>query len=107
MSQQKLADIDVDLHAAAALIGDAARLGDDGDAEFRVAVSRAKLFASEMAGRVADTALQLLGAAGYTSEHPVERIARDVRGYRIGEGTSEIQRIQIARSLVREFEGHR
>lgn len=101
MTQQKLADMDVDLRAAILLVGDAAQSGDEGTADFRTAVSRAKLFATEMAGRVADQSIQVLGAAGYTSDHPLERIARDVRGYRIGEGTSEIQRIQIARALVR------
>lgn len=101
MTQQKLADMDVDLRAAVLLVGDAAQTGDRASADFRTAVSRAKVFATEMAGRVADQAIQILGAAGYTTDHPLERIARDVRGYRIGEGTSEVQRIQIARALVK------
>lgn len=101
VTQQKLADMDVDLHAGAALVEAAAVMGDEHDPDFRIAVARAKLFATEMAGRVADHAIQLLGAAGYSDEYPVERIARDVRGYRIGEGTSEIQRIQIGRNLTR------
>ena len=101
MTQQKLADMDVDLRAAMLLVAEAAQCGDEGTLDFRTAVSRAKLFATEMAGRVADQAIQVLGAAGYTTDYPLERIARDVRGYRIGEGTSEIQRIQIARALVK------
>lgn len=101
MTQQKLADMDVDLRAATLLVKEAAEFGDQGSANFRTAVARAKLFATEMAGRVADQSIQVLGAAGYTSDLPLERVARDVRGYRIGEGTSEIQRIQIARALVR------
>jgi alkylation response protein AidB-like acyl-CoA dehydrogenase len=69
-----------------------------GDA--RAAVSMAKLSATEMAGRVADQAVQILGGAGYVAESPVEMIYRDVRAFRIGEGTSEIQKNQIARGLL-------
>jgi acyl-CoA dehydrogenase len=66
----------------------------------RVDVSMAKLAATEMAGRVADQALQILGGAGYVAETPIEMIYRDVRAFRIGEGTSEIQKNQIARGLL-------
>lgn len=66
----------------------------------RAAVSMAKLSATEMAGRVADQAVQILGGAGYVAESPVEMIYRDVRAFRIGEGTSEIQKNQIARGLL-------
>jgi acyl-CoA dehydrogenase len=66
----------------------------------RIAASRAKLFASEAAGRVADEAMQILGGAGYMGDVPIERMYRDLRGYRIGEGASEIQRIQIARHVI-------
>jgi acyl-CoA dehydrogenase len=70
----------------------------------RAAVSMAKLSATEMAGRVADQAVQILGGAGYVAESPVEMIYRDVRAFRIGEGTSEIQKNQIARALLgKEF----
>jgi len=105
VTQEKLANMDVQLQAATLLVGEAARCGDAEDPEFRIAVSRAKLFASEMANYVADTALQILGAAGYTTDYGVERILRDVRAFRIGEGTSEIQRIQIARDVVRGRRG--
>jgi acyl-CoA dehydrogenase len=54
-----------------------------------------------MAGRAADTVLQLFGGAGYMADLPLERIYRDVRAYRIGEGTSEILRLQVARSVMR------
>ena len=63
-------------------------------------VDIAKLFASEMAKRCADWALQIHGGYGYISEYPVERLYRDARLGEIGEGTSEIQRMIIARSLL-------
>lgn len=70
----------------------------------RAMVSMAKLSATEMAGKVADQAVQILGGAGYVAESPVEMIYRDVRAFRIGEGTSEIQKNQIARGLLgKEF----
>jgi alkylation response protein AidB-like acyl-CoA dehydrogenase len=53
-----------------------------------------------MGGRVADRVLQIFGGAGFMTDLPVERFYRDVRGFRIGEGTSEMQRIQIARSIL-------
>ena len=59
----------------------------------------AKLFASEMAERVASEAIQIHGGAGYLNDFPVEKIYRDVRVYQIYEGTSEIQKIMIARYL--------
>jgi acyl-CoA dehydrogenase len=61
----------------------------------------AKLFASEMAGRVADRAVQIFGGRGYMRENVAERFLREVRVDRIWEGTSEIQRLIIARSLLK------
>ena len=61
-----------------------------------------KLFASEMLGRAADSALQIHGGMGYMKECVVERIYRDVRYLRIVEGTSEIQRIVIARDMLKD-----
>lgn len=98
--QFALADCDVELHAARLITRHAAALGDAGDPGFRIAASRAKLYASEMLGRVADRVLQIFGGAGYMSDLPVERIYRDARAFRIGEGTSEVQRLQIARQLL-------
>jgi acyl-CoA dehydrogenase len=98
--QFALADCDVELHAARLITRHAAALGDAGDPAFRIAASRAKLYASEMLGRVADRVLQIFGGAGYMSDLPVERIYRDARAFRIGEGTSEMQRLQIARHLL-------
>lgn len=98
--QFMIADSDVEIDAARLLNHKAAALADEGSSEYRVAASRAKLFASEMAGRVADRVLQIFGGAGYTSDLPVERFYRDVRAFRIGEGSSEMQRLQIARHVL-------
>ena len=65
----------------------------------------AKLFASELAMRVTTQAVQIHGGYGYTKEYPVERMMRDAKICEIGEGTSEIQRLIIARSLIRELNG--
>ena len=59
-----------------------------------------KLFTSEMVGRVADRAVQIHGGAGYVSEYAVERLYRDVRLFRIYEGTSQIQQLIIARHMI-------
>jgi acyl-CoA dehydrogenase len=100
--QFMLADCDVELSAARLLTHQAAAMGDAGHSDFRIAASRAKLYASEMLGRVADRVLQVFGGAGYMTDLPVERIYRDARAFRIGEGTSEMQRLQIARHLLAE-----
>lgn len=73
---------------------------------FSQKAAMAKLYASEMAGRVCDSALQIHGGYGYTQEFPVERYLRDARVQRIYEGTSEIQRLVIARSVLKEFADH-
>jgi alkylation response protein AidB-like acyl-CoA dehydrogenase len=95
-----LADCDVELNAARLLTRQAAVMGDENHPDFRIAASRAKLYASEMLGRVADRVLQIFGGAGFMTDLPVERIYRDARAFRIGEGTSEMQRLQIARHLL-------
>ena len=61
-----------------------------------------KLFATEMVGRVADRAVQIHGGAGYMQEYAVERFYRDVRLFRIYEGTTQIQQLVIARGMIRE-----
>jgi alkylation response protein AidB-like acyl-CoA dehydrogenase len=96
--QLMTADNDVDIACARLLIGAAAQAMDRGDPDARIATSRAKLFASEMGCRVTDRVLQIFGGMGYMCELPVERFYRDARAFRIGEGTSEMQRIQIARA---------
>jgi acyl-CoA dehydrogenase len=66
--------------------------------------SSSKFFASEMAFRVADRALQIHGGAGYMAEYPIERLFRDCRLLRIYEGTSQIQQVIIARRMIKEYE---
>ena len=98
--QMMIADNDVEIEAARLLIAEGALCIDRDAASARIAAARAKLYASEMGCRVADRALQIFGGMGYMSELPLERFYRDARAFRIGEGTSEMQRIQIARSAV-------
>ena len=98
-----LADMATRLDAARLLTWRAASALDRGERATREA-SMAKLFASEAAGFVTDAALQVLGGAGYTRDHPVERYLRDARVTRIYEGTSEIQRMVIARQIYRDME---
>jgi acyl-CoA dehydrogenase len=67
--------------------------------------SAAKYFASEMVGRVADRAVQIYGGAGYIADYGIERFYRDVRLFRIYEGTSQVQQVIIARQMIREAGG--
>ena len=98
--QFMIADNDVEIEATRALIYRAATLCDQEDPTSRIAVSRAKLYASEMGCRVVDRCLQIFGGMGYMCELPIERFYRDARAFRLGEGTSEMQRIQIARQAL-------
>jgi alkylation response protein AidB-like acyl-CoA dehydrogenase len=98
--QWMLADARTELDAARLLIMRAAAMADAGQ-PFANEASMAKLFASEAASRVCDHALQIHGGYGYVNDFPVERFVRDVRVTRIGEGTSEVQRMLIARALLR------
>lgn len=100
MTRWKLARARTDLDAARLLVHRAAALADRGE-PFGTAASMAKLLATEVASRAANDALQILGGYGYLRDHPVERHLRDLRLMEIGEGTSEVQRIVIARSLLR------
>ena len=97
--QWMLADNRTELDAARLLLWRAASLADAGK-PFSAEASMAKLFASEAASRACDSALQIHGGYGFIDAFPVERYARDVRLCRIGEGTSEVQRRIIARSLL-------
>jgi len=99
MIQWRLAQARTDLDAGRLLVQRAASLADAGQ-PFTRAASMAKLYATEAASRAANASLQVLGGYGYLRDYPVERIVRDVRLMEIGEGTSEIQRIVIARDLV-------
>ncbi|MFX1672719.1 acyl-CoA dehydrogenase family protein [Paraburkholderia sp. A2WS-5] len=99
--QAMLADSQAELYAARCMVLDAARRRDDGR-NVSTEVACAKLFASEMCGRVADRAVQIFGGAGYMAEYGIERFYRDVRLFRIYEGTSQIQQIVIARNMMRD-----
>jgi acyl-CoA dehydrogenase len=99
--QAMLADSKAEIYAARSMVLDAARRRDQGlDVATEAACS--KLFASEMCGRVADRAVQIFGGAGYLAEYGIERFFRDVRLFRIYEGTSQIQQLVIARNLIRQ-----
>jgi acyl-CoA dehydrogenase len=98
--QAMLADQQTGVLAGRALVRDTARLWVSGE-DRRIAPSAAKLYCTEMAGNVADLAVQVHGGSGYMREVPVERIYRDVRLLRLYEGTSEIQRLIIGSNLVK------
>jgi alkylation response protein AidB-like acyl-CoA dehydrogenase len=96
-----IADLSTRLEAARLLTYRAAALKRDG-ASFSLAASQAKLFASRTAVEAADTAVQIHGGYGYIEEYPVERLYRDAKATELYEGTSEIQRLVIARHLLRD-----
>ncbi|WP_066272064.1 acyl-CoA dehydrogenase family protein [Hydrogenophaga palleronii] len=98
--QAMLADSKAEIYAARSMVIDAARRRDEG-LDVSTEASCAKLFASEMCGRVADRAVQIFGGSGYVSDHGIERFYRDVRLFRIYEGTSQIQQLVIARNMIR------
>jgi acyl-CoA dehydrogenase len=98
--QAMLADSETEYLAARALVLDAAAQYDAGT-DRRLAPSAAKYFASEAVGRIADRAVQIHGGSGYIRGIAVERLYRDVRLFRIYEGTSQIQQLVIARELLR------
>jgi len=100
--QHKLANMSMEIDAARVLVHRAAWLKDQGKPHTD-AGAKAKLFASEMARRQTAEAIQVLGGYGYTKEFPVERYYRDAKVTEIYEGTSEIQRLVIARSILRDL----
>lgn len=97
--QAMLADSGAETFAGRAMVLEAARMFDSGQRIIQEAAS-AKLFCSEMVGRVADRAVQIHGGAGYMQDTPVEHFYRDVRLFRLYEGTSQIQQIIIAREMT-------
>ena len=99
--QAMLADSRTESYAARCMVLDAARRKDAGE-NVSTEASCCKLFASEMVGRVADRAVQIHGGAGYIADYGIERFYRDVRLFRIYEGTSQIQQLVIARNMIRE-----
>ena len=96
--QAMLADCATETYAGRCMVIDAARRFDAGERIIQQAAS-CKLFCSEMVGRVADRAVQIHGGAGYMQDYPVEHFYRDVRLFRLYEGTSQIQQIIIAREM--------
>jgi alkylation response protein AidB-like acyl-CoA dehydrogenase len=98
-TQLKIADMATGIHAARLLVHDAASRKDRGE-EFGMQASMCKLFASEVAMKTTDEAIQIHGGYGYCREYPVERYYRDAKLAEIGEGTSEIQRVVIARHVL-------
>src|SRR5450759_1545940 len=98
--QAMIADSQTEMLAAKAMVLDAAHKRDEGQS-VTLEAACSKLFSSEMVGRVADRAVQIHGGAGYMCEYPVERFYRDVRLFRIFEGTSQIQQIIIARETMK------
>jgi acyl-CoA dehydrogenase len=98
--QAMLADSQTELYAARSMTLDAARKRDAGE-PVTMEAACCKLYASEMVGRVADRAVQIHGGAGYMQESAVERFYRDVRLFRLYEGTSQIQQLVIARQMLR------
>ena len=98
--QAMLADSKAEIYAARCMVLDAAKRRDAGE-DVATEASCCKLFASEMCGRVADRAVQIHGGAGYVSDYAIERFYRDVRLFRIYEGTTQIQQLVIARNMIR------
>ena len=98
--QFKLADMATEVEAARLLVYRAAWMADRGDARFTTEASMAKLFASEVAVKVANECVQIHGGYGFIKDYPAEKYYRDVKLCTIGEGTSEIQKLVIARQLL-------
>jgi len=97
--QALIADCQTEIQAARALILQTARERDDGK-DVAMAASICKYFASEMCGRVADRCVQMLGGTGFIQGHPIERFYRDVRLFRLYEGTSQIHQLNIAKRTI-------
>lgn len=98
--QAMLADSKTEIYAAKSMILDAARKRDAG-INISTEAACAKMFSSEMCGRVADRAMQIFGGAGYSKEYSIERFYRDVRIFRVYEGTTQIQQIIIAKNMIK------
>jgi acyl-CoA dehydrogenase len=97
--QDMIAQSNTEVHAARALVLETARKRDDGQ-DVTMEASMCKLFASEMCGRVADRAVQVFGGGGYVSDNVAERFYRDVRLFRLYEGTSQIHLLNIAKRTI-------
>ncbi|RYY91859.1 MAG: acyl-CoA dehydrogenase, partial [Comamonadaceae bacterium] len=102
--QQMIAESNTEVHAARALLLETARKRDDG-VDVTMEASMCKLFASEMCGRVADRAVQVFGGGGYIADNVAERFYRDVRLFRLYEGTSQIHLLNIGKRTLAQA-GH-
>jgi len=100
--QAMLADSRAEAYATRCMVEETARRRDAG-ANVTIEASCCKMYASEMVGRVADRAVQIHGGAGYMAEYGIERFYRDVRLFRIYEGTTQIQQLVIARNMLKEM----
>ncbi len=100
--QALMADSQAESYAAETMVLDAARKRDAGE-DVSMLASCCKLFCSEMVGRVADRAVQVFGGAGYVADYGIERFYRDVRIFRLYEGTSQIQQLVIARNMLKSL----
>lgn len=100
--QQMLAESEIEIYAAECMLEDASKRADAGENVLRKAAA-AKVFATEMCGRVVDRVVQIYGGAGYLAEYDAERFFRDARIYRIYEGTTQILQLQIAKHMLREW----
>jgi acyl-CoA dehydrogenase len=105
-TQLKLADMATEIEASRLLVYRAASANDRGEADLALKSAMAKLFATEAAQRIVDQAVQIHGGNGVVSGNMVERLYRDVRALRIYEGTSEIQKLVIARNLLKREQAH-
>ncbi len=101
--QAMLADSRAEAYAARCMVIDAAAKRDAGG-NVTIEASCCKLFATEMVGRVADRAVQIHGGAGYIADYGIERFYRDVRLFRLYEGTSQIQQLVIARNMLKDLD---
>jgi len=101
--QHLLADMATPIEAARALVYACARMIDAGSKDYTLSASQSKLFASDTAMKVTIDAIQILGGYGYMKEYPVEKMMRDAKITQIYEGTNQIQRNQIALSLIKEM----
>lgn len=101
--QQMLADSEIEIYAAEAMMRDVTARADRGE-NILIKAAAFKVFSSEMCGRVVDRVVQVYGGAGYLAEYDAERFYRDARIYRIYEGTTQILQLQIAKHMLREWE---
>lgn len=98
--QAMLADMQAECFAARCMVEETARRRDAGS-NIAAEAACAKMYCSEMVGRVADRSVQIFGGAGYVADSGIERFYRDVRLFRIYEGTTQIQQLVIARNMIR------